>query len=125
VYSQQYIDMPLTYQGMLFGLLVAQGLLVTVNVPVMTLQFYAYTGARLAAGLISFEEVGPRPRWDTWARGNCGHRYLAHQGQDAACHGVHAVKGQCPVCLELLVPVSCVRHFHWTCSILIDMGNNK
>jgi len=41
VYSQQYIDMPLTYQGMLFGLLVAQGLLVTVNVPVMTLQFYA------------------------------------------------------------------------------------
>jgi hypothetical protein len=33
--------MPLTYQGMLFGLLVAQGLLVTVNVPVMTLQFYA------------------------------------------------------------------------------------
>ena len=41
VYAQQYIDMPLTYQGMLFGLLVAQGLLVTVNVPVMTLQFYA------------------------------------------------------------------------------------
>ena len=41
VYSQQYIDMPLTYQGMLFGLLVAQGLLATVNVPVMTLQFYA------------------------------------------------------------------------------------
>ena len=41
VYSQQYIDMPLTYQGMLLGLLVAQGLLVTVNVPVMTLQFYA------------------------------------------------------------------------------------
>jgi hypothetical protein len=33
--------MPLTYQGMLFGLLVAQGLLATVNVPVMTLQFYA------------------------------------------------------------------------------------
>ena len=25
---------------------------------------------------------------------------------------------QCLVCLELLVPVSVIRHFHWTCSIL-------
>ena len=33
--------MPLTYQGMLFKFLVEQGLLATVNVPVMTLQFYA------------------------------------------------------------------------------------
>ena len=41
VYSQQYFDMPLTYQGMLLGLLVTQGLLVADNIPVMTLQFYA------------------------------------------------------------------------------------
>ena len=41
VYSQQYFDMPLSYQGMLLGLMVSQGLLVTENVPIMTLQFYA------------------------------------------------------------------------------------
>ena len=41
VYSQQYFDMPLSYQGMLLGLLVSQGLLVTENVSVMTLHFYA------------------------------------------------------------------------------------
>ena len=41
VYSQQYFDMPLSYQGMLLGLLVSQGLLVTDNVPIMTLHFYA------------------------------------------------------------------------------------
>ena len=41
VYSEQYFDKPLSYQGMLLGLLVAQGLLVTENVPIMTLQFYA------------------------------------------------------------------------------------
>ena len=41
VYSQQYFDRPLSYQGMLLGLLVSQGLLVTVNVPIMTLHFYA------------------------------------------------------------------------------------
>ena len=41
VYSQQYFDMPLSYQGMLRGLLVSQGLLVTENVPIMTLHFYA------------------------------------------------------------------------------------
>ena len=39
-YSSQYFDMPLTYQGMLLGLLVAQGFLVSDDVPVMTLQFY-------------------------------------------------------------------------------------
>ena len=41
VYSGQYFDMPLTYQGMLLGLLVAQGFLAADDVPVMTLQFYA------------------------------------------------------------------------------------
>ena len=41
VYSHQYFDMPLSYQGMLLGLMVSQGLLVTGNVPIMTLQFYA------------------------------------------------------------------------------------
>ena len=41
VYSQQYFDMPLSYQGMLLGLMVAQGLLATDNVPIMTLHFYA------------------------------------------------------------------------------------
>jgi AcrR family transcriptional regulator len=41
VYSKQYFDMPLSYQGMLLGLLVSQGLLVTENVPIMTLHFYA------------------------------------------------------------------------------------
>ena len=40
-YSSQYFDMPLTYQGMLLGLLVAQGFLVSDDVPFMTLQFYA------------------------------------------------------------------------------------
>ena len=41
VYSRQYFDMPLTYQGMLLGLLVAQGFLAAEDVQVMTLQFYA------------------------------------------------------------------------------------
>ena len=41
VYSRQYFDMPLTYQGMLLGLLVTQGFLTAEDVPVMTLQFYA------------------------------------------------------------------------------------
>ena len=41
VYSEQYFDRPLSYQGMLLGLLVAQGLLATENVPIMTLHFYA------------------------------------------------------------------------------------
>ncbi len=41
VYSQQYFDMPLSYQGMLLGLLVSQGFLAAENVSIMTLQFYA------------------------------------------------------------------------------------
>ena len=41
VYSGQYFDLPLSYQGMLLGLLVAQGFLAADDVPVMTLQFYA------------------------------------------------------------------------------------
>lgn len=41
VYQSQYYDMPLTYQGMLLGLLVESGVLSSDNVPVMTLQFYA------------------------------------------------------------------------------------
>ena len=41
VYSGQYFDMPLSYQGMLLGLLVSQGVLSADDVSVMTLQFYA------------------------------------------------------------------------------------
>lgn len=41
VYSQQYFDNPLSYQGMLLGMLVAQGLLAADDVPIMTLHFYA------------------------------------------------------------------------------------
>ncbi|MCR4753971.1 MAG: hypothetical protein K5868_00430 [Lachnospiraceae bacterium] len=41
MYSKQYFDMPLTYQGMLLGLLVSQGFLMADDVPVMTLHFYA------------------------------------------------------------------------------------
>ena len=41
VYSTQYYDMPMTYQGMLLGLLVAQGLLAAEDVPIMTLHFYS------------------------------------------------------------------------------------
>jgi len=41
VYSAQYIDDPLSYQGMLLGMLVAQGVLKTDNVGIMTLHFYA------------------------------------------------------------------------------------
>ena len=41
VYAKQYFDDPLSYQGMLFGFLVQNGLLTTDNVPVMTLHFYA------------------------------------------------------------------------------------
>ena len=41
VYSDQYFDKPLTYQGMLLGLLVAQGFLATDDVPIMTVHFYA------------------------------------------------------------------------------------
>jgi AcrR family transcriptional regulator len=41
VYTKQYFDMPLSYQGMMLGLLAAQGVLVTDNVPIMTIHFYA------------------------------------------------------------------------------------
>ena len=41
VYSRQYFDMPLSYQRMLLGLLVAQGFLTADDIPIMTLQFYA------------------------------------------------------------------------------------
>ncbi len=41
VYMKQYYDDPLSYQGMLFGLMVASGVLSTDNVQVMTLHFYA------------------------------------------------------------------------------------
>ena len=41
IYSRQYFDMPLSYQGMLLGLMVSQGLLASDNVPIMTLHFYA------------------------------------------------------------------------------------
>ena len=41
VYMKQYYDDPLSYQGMLLGMLVAQGILQTENVQVMTLHFYS------------------------------------------------------------------------------------
>ena len=41
VYQSQYYEMPLSYQGMLLGLLAANGILVTDNVPIMTIHFYA------------------------------------------------------------------------------------
>ncbi len=41
IYMKQYFDDPLSYQGMLFGLLVQQGVLKTDNIPIMTLHFYA------------------------------------------------------------------------------------
>ena len=41
VYQSQYYDQPLSYQGMLLGFLVAQGILVTDNVSIMTIHFYA------------------------------------------------------------------------------------
>ena len=41
VYMKQYVDDPLSYQGMLFGLMVASGVLQTDNVDIMTLHFYA------------------------------------------------------------------------------------
>ena len=41
MYTKLYVDDPLSYQGMMFGMLAAQGLLVTDNVDIMTLHFYA------------------------------------------------------------------------------------
>lgn len=40
-YSKLYVDDPLSYQGMLLGMLVAEGALKTENVEIMTLHFYA------------------------------------------------------------------------------------
>ena len=41
VYSKLYVDDPLSYQGMLFGFMVMEGVLKTDNVQVMTLHFYS------------------------------------------------------------------------------------
>ena len=41
IYQKQYVDDPLSYQGMLFGMLVASGILQTENVEIMTIHFYA------------------------------------------------------------------------------------
>lgn len=41
VYMKQYVDEPLSYQGMLLGMIVSSGALQTDNVEIMTLHFYA------------------------------------------------------------------------------------
>ena len=41
VYMKQYVDDPLSYQGMLFGMMVSSGVLQAENVEIMTLHFYA------------------------------------------------------------------------------------
>ena len=41
VYTKQYVDDPLSYQGMLFGLMVSAGVLQADDVEIMTLHFYA------------------------------------------------------------------------------------
>ena len=41
VYMKQYVDDPLSYQGMLLGMIVSSGVLHTDNVEIMTLHFYA------------------------------------------------------------------------------------
>lgn len=40
-YMKQYVDDPLSYQGMLLGLMASSGVLQTDNVEIMTLHFYA------------------------------------------------------------------------------------
>ena len=40
-YMKQYVDDPLSYQGMLLGLMASAGVLQTENVEIMTLHFYA------------------------------------------------------------------------------------
>ena len=40
-YMKLYVDDPLSYQGMLFGMMVAAGVLTTENVEIMTIHFYA------------------------------------------------------------------------------------
>lgn len=41
VYMKQYVDDPLSYQGMLLGMIASSGVLQTDNVEIMTLHFYA------------------------------------------------------------------------------------
>ncbi len=41
VYMDLYVDMPLSYQGMLLGMIAKGGMLCTDNVEIMTLHFYA------------------------------------------------------------------------------------
>ena len=41
LYMKQYVDDPLSYQGMLLGLMVSAGVLLAENVEIMTLHFYA------------------------------------------------------------------------------------
>ena len=41
IYSKIYVDDPINYQSALLGIMAAQGVLVTDNVPVMTIHFYA------------------------------------------------------------------------------------
>ena len=41
VYSKQYVDDPLSYQGIMMGMMVSTGTFKTDNVNIMTLQFYA------------------------------------------------------------------------------------
>ena len=41
VYTKQYIDDPLSYEGMLLGIMAEQGVLKTENAEIMTLHFYA------------------------------------------------------------------------------------
>ena len=41
LYMKQYVDDPLSYQGMLLGLMVSAGVLLVENVEIMTLHFYA------------------------------------------------------------------------------------
>ena len=41
VYTRQYVDDPLSYQGMMFTMLTGAGILQTDNIPIMTLHFYA------------------------------------------------------------------------------------
>ena len=41
IYTKQYVDDPLSYQGIMMGMMVSSGAFKTDNVDIMTLQFYA------------------------------------------------------------------------------------
>ena len=41
LYTKQYVDDPLSYQGIMMGMMVSSGVFKTDNVSIMTLQFYA------------------------------------------------------------------------------------